>query len=1285
MFSDSNLQKPLCYCREALKGRITKWLCGGLQIRLRGFKSLSALFFILLFLLIILSSGRTSADLLINEIMYDPIQDDNYNEWVELYNPTNQSINISGWAITDNSAQDFLEGDFDNGNGTTIIPPNGYAIIADHGTRIYENFSIPNNTIRLYVDDSSIGNGLGNSGDKLILKNDTGETIDTVEWIINYTDVPGAPAEAVDEGHSLSRYQDVDTNDSSNDFYAGVIPTPGSENVFFEKPKLDIDLYPTYLPKIHNNSDNSLPFAIRINLSNYAANETYELKSYVVGNNSSNLPATQTWNGSSWSYSNYYTSAIITDEYGNWSGWQYIRFKGDYKEYIGDIKENNSAYLKIKIKKDNYTEEISKNVSLLDMDDSTSNGTVGGCFVGLIQDNNSFLEGKTAVIENESGVVTGIYATEDNSIDEGLISRPGYLKLTSPVASNYTIKFLLDNGSIIYTIQNVTVLQGKYDVDIISNVTSYLVRRNEVSIIPLIVKNSGDFDDTIDVDIVHVTDGWQAILEREEINLNSKKIRDVNLQIIPCRTVGCNSCTVTVLVTSENDVGESDEITFNICILASDLTIKDINIYNETDEKIDSFGEGEVVKIKASLKNLGNDNASNVIVNFYYDSINKEHFIGSKSYDSVGKYQKYPSVEWDTKGLKNGVHEILVLVDEENEIGELDESNNELAVKVYTYETLLSKTDNCILITELYYDTHPGVNNEFIAIYNPSSENIDISGWYLTNNPEKTKSAQTKIVFPYNTSILSGTYLYLTQNATAYKFELGKKPDFEYNVNSDDEIPRMIASKNFTLSNKGDTVALKDFYNHTIDVVIYGKTNSTSTSWIGAPIPSSGKGVVLKRNFKENKPLDTNSSIDWMHPRIYGIGQSEFPYVRINCSNEITTFVSPDCSFETIVNELRKANESIYLNIYEFTNPFLCNELVAALLRGVSVNIFLEEGPVGGIQDEEKFVLNRIANYGGNIRFIVNDKERDVYARYTINHAKYLIIDNKTVIVESCNWANTGVPKDPTYGNREWGIVVRSEEFADYFLKVFLDDSNPERCDSYPFNDMDISVSPDFYMDESVYTGSYKPQFESKTFVGNFSVIPVFSPDTSFDAIYDMIESANESIYIEQLYIYKNWADEINPFVESLTNKSKNGVDVKVILNYNLYYEETNEKINLTKRYFEEKGIETKFIYSNWSYFSNVHNKGMIVDNKSVLVSSINWNEASVRKNREAGIITENEEMARYYADAFFYDWNLSAPVPQEFEAKRSSTDYKNTFYIVVLFTMTFALIARDWRKRQWI
>jgi cardiolipin synthase len=1285
MFFDSNLQKPLKYNSPAQFGRVTKWLCGGLQIRIRGFKSLSALLFLIVILLII-SSKKGSADVLINEVMYDPELNENYYEWIELYNPTNQSINLTGWSITDNSATDFLEGDFDHGNGTTIMPSYSYAIIADYGTKIYENFSIPDNTIKLYVDDSSIGNGLGNNGDKLILKNETETTIDTVEWIIDYPDVSGTPADSVEENHSLSRYQNIDTDNSSNDFYDCSNPTPGSENIITQESNFYIELYPSYIPKIDSDSEHSLPFKIKIKIDNYLPNETYDIRSYIVGNISSSLPASQTWDGTSWKYSNIYTSTITTDEYGNWSGWRYLRFKKDYNEYTENIKNNSLAYLKVKIKKDNITQEISKIIYLLDMDNSSSNGTPGGYAIGVVEQNNTFLEGKTVIIENISSVITGIYETENNEIDDGFFSRPGYFKISSPIDSDYTIKFLQDDGSIIQNISNVTIKQGNYGVDITSFKTSYSVKKGKNLDIPLTVKNTGDFYDTLDINIRDITQGWNSLLEKEKVSLNPKEAINLNLHIIPSRENVCIIGTVIISVTSENDVGESDGITIKLEILAPDLTITNINIYNEKEENTNIFGQGEIVKIKAFLKNLGNYNAKNTSVKFYYDDLNNEHYIGSKSYDSIDKYQKYPTVEWDTKDVKPGDHTIFVIADEENYIDELYESNNKLSVEIYIFDTCPSQIEEGIFITELYYNTHPWVNNEYITIYNCNSINFDISSLYITNDPLKTKVKQTKIFFPNNTIISPRTCLYLAQNASAYNWEIGKKPDFEYYIDSDFDVPQMHASDKFILSNNGGIVALKDWYNHTLDVVVYGEVDYNYSGWNGTSISDSESGVVLKRNYNEKGiPIDTNTSNDWLHPRRYGIGQSDFSSVNISFNGEITTFVSPDNSFETIIGELRKAKESINLNIYEFTDVFLCDELIAALLRGVSVNIFLEGSPIGGITDEEKYILKRIVNYGGNIRFIVSDKDRDVYARYIFDHGKYLVIDNKTVIVESCNWVNTGIPKDPSYGNREWGIILRNKDVAEYFLNVFLDDWNPEHCDSYSFNSMNLTVTSDFYMDKSVYSGLYEPQFKANSFNGNFSITPVFSPDTSFKAIYDMINLANDSIYIEQLYIYKDWNDGINPFVKLLVNKSNQGVDIKVILNYNPNYEPTNDKNNITKQYLEENGVEVKFVYTNWSYFSNVHNKGMIIDNRTVLVSSINWNENSVSYNREAGIIIENSDVANYYVYVFFYDWNLSSPAQKKQSEKFLQTDFKNTIYIVIIFTMTFGLIARDWRKRQWI
>ena len=122
--------------------------------------------------------------------------------------------------------------------------------------------------------------------------------------------------------------------------------------------------------------------------------------------------------------------------------------------------------------------------------------------------------------------------------------------------------------------------------------------------------------------------------------------------------------------------------------------------------------------------------------------------------------------------------------------------------------------------------------------------------------------------------------------------------------------------------------------------------------------------------------------------------------------------------------------------------------------------------------------------------------------------------------------------------------------------------------------------------------------------------------------------------------------------------------------------------------YLEKHGIQVRFVYTNWSIFCKVHNKGMIVDNRTVLISSINWNENSLTRNREAGVIIQNEDVASYYASVFFHDWTLTPSHSQDIHDQtmdvEGESDYDNTIYIMIIFSMTFALIARDWRKREW-
>ena len=222
--------------------------------------------------------------------------------------------------------------------------------------------------------------------------------------------------------------------------------------------------------------------------------------------------------------------------------------------------------------------------------------------------------------------------------------------------------------------------------------------------------------------------------------------------------------------------------------------------------------------------------------------------------------------------------------------------------------------------------------------------------------------------------------------------------------------------------------------------------------------------------------------------------------------------------------------------------------------------------------------LVTLPSHGGLIRFIVSDHENHVNARYQFDHAKYLLIDNETVIVESCNWAKTGVPKNPSFGNREWGIVIRNKEVATSFWQVFQEDWNLLHSDSYPIEAMNMTFFPEFYAGLRNSNRLVLPQFNAKTITGPCTITPVFSPDTSEQAILDAIDAATTTIYVQQLYIYKDWGETLSPLVEHLVNKSSEGVLVQVILDYNLDYEETITMLNETKEYLEAYGVKVKFI-----------------------------------------------------------------------------------------------------------
>lgn len=523
-----------------------------------------------------------------------------------------------------------------------------------------------------------------------------------------------------------------------------------------------------------------------------------------------------------------------------------------------------------------------------------------------------------------------------------------------------------------------------------------------------------------------------------------------------------------------------------------------------------------------------------------------------------------------------------------------------------------------VLIKEVYPDTRlDNEPDEFVKIY--SSFPLNISFW-------KISDGEGSLIFPTGTMLEDE--IVVTLEAKSYEGTMLKKPDFEVK-NTDDEIPEVVSHGNFRLANRGDEVLLFDDGGNLIDSVVYGKAKTEG--WEGEPVEKPREGQILFRN----DAVDTDTREDWLSPRKYLAGQSDFKSKNFSCYCNLTLFVSPDSSFRAVSDFISLADSSLHIYLYEFTNVELASALLNATLRGVDVSIILEGSPAGGIKRTEREVIG-ILEGKTDISLLLTP-------RYRFLHGKFAIADNESVLITTENWNYDGIPLKK--GNRGWGVVVENRSIAEYYLDAFFDDLTLRLGDSKLQLDVEgkeIAAKP--YSDGEIFPEKLLAEINVTAFTG---------PESSFDVILSLINSAEKFLYIEQFYIYPRWNGEENLFLEAAINAARRGVDVRILLD-SYYYNvrpgdprsnlRTVEYVNEVARK-ERLPLEARLIDLSATGLKKLHVKGVIADDK-VLISSINWNMNSPTFNREIGIIIESKEVSEYFKRIFEWDWETRSVFP---------------------------------------
>ncbi|MFW6382862.1 MAG: phospholipase D-like domain-containing protein [Haloferacaceae archaeon] len=336
-----------------------------------------------------------------------------------------------------------------------------------------------------------------------------------------------------------------------------------------------------------------------------------------------------------------------------------------------------------------------------------------------------------------------------------------------------------------------------------------------------------------------------------------------------------------------------------------------------------------------------------------------------------------------------------------------------------------------------------------------------------------------------------------------------------------------------------------------------------------------------------------------------------------------TAFVLPDAPgvpLETI----RSADRRILLAGYTFASPRVADALLAAVDRGVRVRVLLDGGPIGGMTTQQREQLDRLAAGGVDVRLIDGP-----HARFTYYHPKFAVVDGEAVVTTE-NWKPAGTGGQSSRG---WGVRIRSEGTADELAEVFAHDA--DGLDAIPWRDRRRNAS---FVEADPASGSYDAAVEPAAVdVENVRVLT--APGNAGRETRRSIEAANDTVDVISPRL-----DPSGPYFEALVAAAEGGVEVRILLSNAWYDEDSNRAVVERVDQLRERGLPIEArIARPAGRFEKIHAKGAVIDDRTVLVGSLNWNRQAATENREVVLALRGDEPASYYGRTFQSDWEAAA------------------------------------------
>jgi phosphatidylserine/phosphatidylglycerophosphate/cardiolipin synthase-like enzyme len=449
-----------------------------------------------------------------------------------------------------------------------------------------------------------------------------------------------------------------------------------------------------------------------------------------------------------------------------------------------------------------------------------------------------------------------------------------------------------------------------------------------------------------------------------------------------------------------------------------------------------------------------------------------------------------------------------------------------------------------------------------------------------------------------------------------------------------------------------------------------------------ALVVAHGRGEIQEPNWKYERAVPSGQLLSKTPPPKSASSKQisskpQIPYTPaaqqlapVTRNMTIIAHASPDDGYPVLTDFLAQTKSRLTVAMYDFTSGDILKAVIAAIQPAKRpYQMVLDhppKNPTANQTDAQTVSALESADSNAAINWALtrNDPQATEWIFPTAYHIKVAVRDGNSFWLSSGNWNVSNQPnlqaKNRSQGSlsnadRDWHVVVLDaglaqlyESYIQHDFTVAASGQGPGDAAMHAQIRSALQAHAAEQKKSSVVAQVNSPQKPStlgqhKIFTNvPVTIQPLLTPDPGthgtlyVDKVLALIQAAQQSVYMQTQYIHPSASAGDANFmllVQAMSDALGRGLDVRLITSQ---YENTPQWVELLKPFNLDHVLRIQ---------NRVHNKGIVIDSRIVMVSSQNWSADGTLRNRDAGLIINNADIAQYFQAIFMDDWINRADV----------------------------------------